>query len=1330
MPIYTDPYTGTGRPLDLTGYKPSTGEVFRSSFDHALDTNPVASFNKLLAIKTNSEWGEYSDTDGFSISASPEEIAEAYAPRREAMPIEEQRKYLEESGVGGQLQPHESYDREVLDILIDGKKLENYRSFISEKATFWQGAAGLGAGFAASMLDPINLASSVIPVPGLGAARMMPLLAGAKGAAGRTGLRLLEGAASGAVGAAVVEPLVYSGQQALQADYDLASSLMNIGFGAAMGAGMKAAHGLWREHAVAKKGGPQEWEFAPQSEHTEAVRQRLEKEMFEARKDTLPETQWDTLREQIAGEVATYDAFVRHVSFKEQITPDAVYDRYKIDFYNGEIFDRKVLDAKLLFDKHGKLTQEISDIAQLEAMRAQNQELRIADQSAELARLQEELDLVQRKMPEAIRITEAERIARESGPASLNQSLIPGMEAAPAAPARTTHANVSPTGSPRIQGDQTGILLNNSISTKPDAAHYEVRELTDVIASHDPNNGYRRRDAYPEGAQERPYHSDEGEQTKVWSNALAYNPGHVVSTARSAMEGPPIIRQDGVVLGGNSRTMTLELVYGQHPEKAEAYRQELMANAERWFGIDPKAIEGMRQPILVRVIEEDLDADKTILKSREYNQVLTQEIQEFAKGVSLGKRIGSKSISALAEGLEDFNGNLDKFLNSPKSSDFIYALIDDGVIMETERTTLVNPDGTLNDNGQKIVRNAFLGRVCPDYDVLAALSKDIRGKLDGIAAHILRTQQFGREWDISGHVYLGLQAIVDAQKAKRPLKTLFDSVAIEGTARTYSPQTKLFAFTLEGAKDSEAQIRFARYAQEADKARGSAGGLMAEFTVEPWDVLDRCFNSDVIKIGTENPAVYMPFRPNESGIHETLAWALKEKYKTVTEVRQGIELALTKNPGQEERALLEQRKAALGGMSGKIAYYEPQLHGFREKQYHEIKGDTAEARKAWEEKMARIRAEREAADRIAMEEAQRKKAEREQWEREHPEEAAQQAREREEREARRKAEQERKAEEWRKAASGQATNAQIEAAKKILQRAGLWREGQAAPEKASPEGPAAGKQEAPGGYGEAPEARQIDNFESRRAAVTFIESARETRAIIRFFRQADLTSGSHELFHVIARQLEDLAMRDGGDPYWKKQWAKMNEFVGAKDGEAWTAEMHEKFARAGERYLLEGKAPTAQLEPIFEKMKENFIKAYVDADAAGLEISDGMRKLFDDILTVPVIEGSQRIQQGIARMNSYNWAESFYTGDSIRPDADARLLEIGGDIDAGRAIVDNDTAELARTLDMLEKSGEEMNIQYAAEIRNDMEMAEREVRKAQEKGRLLQELMACNARFN
>jgi hypothetical protein len=65
--------------------------------------------------------------------------------------------------------------------------------------------------------------------------------------------RLARGVTEGAVGAALVEPLVYSAAKRVQADYGAADSLLNIAFGSILGGGLHVGIGKLRDIKTVNK---------------------------------------------------------------------------------------------------------------------------------------------------------------------------------------------------------------------------------------------------------------------------------------------------------------------------------------------------------------------------------------------------------------------------------------------------------------------------------------------------------------------------------------------------------------------------------------------------------------------------------------------------------------------------------------------------------------------------------------------------------------------------------------------------------------------------------------------------------------------------------------------------------------------------------------------------------------------------------------------------------------------------------------------------------------------------------------------------------------------
>lgn len=104
--------------------------------------------------------------------------------------------------------------------------------------------AKFGAGLLASLADPINIASAFIPgavIRGGAAMRGVAAPSFLTGKGGTVGSRVLGGAAEGAIGAAMIEPLPYWAAQRDQLDYTLADSMLNIAFGTVIGGGL---HGV------------------------------------------------------------------------------------------------------------------------------------------------------------------------------------------------------------------------------------------------------------------------------------------------------------------------------------------------------------------------------------------------------------------------------------------------------------------------------------------------------------------------------------------------------------------------------------------------------------------------------------------------------------------------------------------------------------------------------------------------------------------------------------------------------------------------------------------------------------------------------------------------------------------------------------------------------------------------------------------------------------------------------------------------------------------------------------------------------------------------------
>lgn len=140
--------------------------------------------------------------------------------------------------------PDESYTADALAMLIKRQQDNARRADILSRAPtgFMPSTARFTAELAAGIADPLNVAAGFVPV--LGEARVAQMMARAGDSfLARSGARASIGAIEGGTSIAAIEPLNYGAHQQLQDDYTMADSLMNIGFGSLLGAGLHVGGG-------------------------------------------------------------------------------------------------------------------------------------------------------------------------------------------------------------------------------------------------------------------------------------------------------------------------------------------------------------------------------------------------------------------------------------------------------------------------------------------------------------------------------------------------------------------------------------------------------------------------------------------------------------------------------------------------------------------------------------------------------------------------------------------------------------------------------------------------------------------------------------------------------------------------------------------------------------------------------------------------------------------------------------------------------------------------------------------------------------------------------
>jgi len=309
----------------------------------------------------------------------------------------------------------------------------------------------------------------------------------------------------------------------------------------------------------------------------------------------------------------------------------------------------------------------------------------------------------------------------------------PGAREAPAARPGGEVANTR--GGQAAGNELTNIVLPNGGRIP---ARYQVRDAYDVRASHQVrgNGSLRERpDAeYPKSLQPRDY-SAPGEQEKVDRIARDIEPAVLINKHPAASEGPPTITPDGTVINGNGRQMSLERAidrgtYGK-------YKSELLKNLDQ-YGINPDDVQGMKNPVLYRVVEMDPRSDQARTFAAAGNVSMTQAQSPVRAAASLGRLITPEVIDAMRlEGDSTFS----EAVTQPGGRAFRERLRSE--LPPQERARFFNEDATLTDAGVELVRNMLLAKIIP-ADLIERMGEEMRRpkqSIEGVIPQLLLTMR-------------------------------------------------------------------------------------------------------------------------------------------------------------------------------------------------------------------------------------------------------------------------------------------------------------------------------------------------------------------------------------------------------------------------------------------------------------------------------------------------------------------------------------------------------------------------------------------------------------
>lgn len=278
------------------------------------------------------------------------------------------------------------------------------------------------------------------------------------------------------------------------------------------------------------------------------------------------------------------------------------------------------------------------------------------------------------------------------------------------------------------------------------ATQYQVVDAAEIRTSHAPLQGFAPRQDYPEIVQERRYHVDDDAQSFVLSNARELDPDQILAGTTRPTDGPPIITDDGVALGGNARSMMLKTAYANHPGRAREYRDQLIERADRFgLGNQRERIRDMERPVLVRqVVDQGVNpADRGQMAelASKFNDVPTRSRDPLGEAQTRARRLldNGRALDFYAETISP-DETLRAYLRRSDGRQFLQRLVDEGTIKPQTATEFRLDDGTISDEGKVALERMMFAAVVDDPEVLARAPKSVLRDLTHAVPPLVRAQ--------------------------------------------------------------------------------------------------------------------------------------------------------------------------------------------------------------------------------------------------------------------------------------------------------------------------------------------------------------------------------------------------------------------------------------------------------------------------------------------------------------------------------------------------------------------------------------------------------------
>ena len=345
---------------------------------------------------------------------------------------------------------------------------------------------------------------------------------------------------------------------------------------------------------------------------------------------------------------------------------------------------------------------------------------------------------------------------------------------------------------PHTSGKSTKVVTADG---KEYNVHYEVRPESKITASNNLDGSVNK--DYPSELQPR-NRQRVGNLTQVAEIAGKLRPADLAEN-RMLNHGAPLIREDGVVLNGNGRIMAIRTAVKNGTD--HGYKQYLIDHAEE-LGLNPDNIEHMENPVLVKVMDDELTAD-------DVKAITTDTFGGQRMSASEQAKTDAKKIKPSTLNMYQPNESGELMGNNKY---FLSKLLED-ILPADERNAYYTEDGSISKDGLMRAQRALFALAYGNDKLIDTFAettneqaKNLINALNANAATIAKLQRMienGNAHDLKlrDNLVNAINALRSAVLDGKPAERIWKETSMFEEAEL-TPETKALAKAMDGFRKS------------------------------------------------------------------------------------------------------------------------------------------------------------------------------------------------------------------------------------------------------------------------------------------------------------------------------------------------------------------------------------------------------------------------------------------------------------------------------------------------------------------------------------------------